>query len=562
MAYELEPRYPVVGGGVEVGFDPLAADVRRTAPSVLAVDGPAALDWGTFVLRLVAAIERLGLRARAVDVRGQMLPWSEIERRTEREPLRCDPVFAAVFEGELASLFATPPEAPASTSADVTIVFGPGSALARHDRLWYADLPKRLALAATEAGRARNLGQPADAGGTPRRLMFIDWPTQDRHQRASLERWHRYVNAGDPHAPRSLDAEALRRSLRALARGPFRTRPTFLPQPWGGQWLRRVLGATTSEPNLGLGYELVSPESGILFGERGELEVGFEVLLAEAGTDVLGREVRARFGGSFPIRFDYLDTIGGGDLSVHCHPREHYMREVFGLPHAQHESYYVMVTEPGAVIFLGLREDLDPERFRVEAERSQASGSPLEIERFVQTFPASRHDLFLIPAGTPHASGEGNVVLEISATPYLYSLRLYDWLRADLDGRLRPVQLQHAFANVDLARRGPAVRDQLVPTPRVLRRGAGFAELELGRHPDLFFAVHRLDFRTQATDDTNGRFHVLNLVEGDEVLVRTAGGSEHRLGYAETLIMPATAGAYTLRAIRGGRSRVVKAFVV
>jgi mannose-6-phosphate isomerase class I len=237
------------------------------------------------------------------------------------------------------------------------------------------------------------------------------------------------------------------------------------------------------------------------------------------------------------------------------------MREVFGLPYGQDESYYVMVTRPGARIHLGLRDDADLATFRDAAERSQADGAPFAIERFVNAVPAERHQLYLIPAGTPHGSGEGNVVLEISSTPYVYSLRLYDWMRAGLDGTPRAVQLDHAFANLDTRRRGDAVARELVPGATALRRGAGFAEYAIGHHPDLFFAVHRLHVDDVAEEDTHGRFHVLNLVDGDEIVLRTASGREHRLAYAETIIVPAIVGAYSL--VRTGRSpaKVVKAFV-
>src|SRR5206468_13056915 len=114
---------------------------------------------------------------------------------------------------------------------------------------------------------------------------------------------------------------------------------------------------------------------------------------------------------------------------------------------------------------------------------------PFEPERFLQTQPAEQHRLYLIPAGTPHASGAGNVVLEISATPYLYTLRFYDWLRRNLDGRLRPVHLEHAFANLH-----PRTGTDLVQEPRELRGGAGWRELVLGTLPELFYAVHRLEF--------------------------------------------------------------------
>jgi mannose-6-phosphate isomerase class I len=283
--------------------------------------------------------------------------------------------------------------------------------------------------------------------------------------------------------------------------------------------------------------------------------------MAAEAERILGTELAKRFGVSFPIRFDYLDTWGGGNLSIQCHPSEEYMREAFGLPYTQHESYYVMETSPGSVIFLGLRENADPDAFRLEANRAVAAGVALEPERYLQTHRSIQHRLHLIPAGTPHASGAGNVVLEISATPYLYTLRFYDWLRRDLEGELRPVHIAHAFANLDTGRPADSVRRELIPEPRPVRGGAGWTELELGRLPDVFFAVHRLDFDETVEDETGGRFHVLNLVAGDEIEIESEAGVVHGLSYAETLVVPAAVGRYRLRRLHGGACKVVKAFV-
>jgi hypothetical protein len=105
------------------------------------------------------------------------------------------------------------------------------------------------------------------------------------------------------------------------------------------------------------------------------------------------------------------------------------------------------------------------------------------------------------------------------------------------------------------------VRRDLVTRPTRVRGGARFTEYAIGRHPELFFAVNRLDVDDIAEDDTGGRFHVLNLVDGDEIVVRTGTGREHRLAYAETIVVPAIVGAYSL--VRAGPSpaKVVKAFV-
>lgn len=523
-SYNAEPRYPTVGGTAAAGLPPLP-------DGVLAIDGPAALPWDALLRSLPGRDP--------IDIREHTAPW------TDTDP--DDPNFARAPGGSLADLICTSPDLDGRT-----VVYGPGSALVPHDELWYADLPKRLALEAIRRGDAPNIGGPAASLGSERRLLYVDWPLQDRHKQELLPAIDHYLDLSDPARPRFLGGDVLRSTLFDLAGKPFRTRPTFLPGPWGGQWLRDRLGIETNAPNLAWSYELIAPEAGILLDS---VEVGFELLMAEQSERVLGAAVAAQFGKSFPIRFDYLDTLEGGNLSIQCHPRADYMEDVFGLPYTQLETYYVMQTTPEAKIFLGLREGADAAALETDA-RAALNGRAFEPERYLQAHAAEQHRLYLIPAGTPHASGAGNVVLEISATPYLYTLRFYDWLRANEDGTLRPVHLEHAFANLDATRSGASVAEELIPEPRIVRRGAGWTELELGRLPDLFFAVHRLDFDGYVEEDTAGRFHVLNLVDGEEAVVETSTGS-HPLAYAETIVVPASVGEYRLR----GRGKAIKAFV-
>jgi mannose-6-phosphate isomerase class I len=561
VTYDPNPSYPVAGEQPVLGWQRPVAGLAARSRCVVAVDGPAALSWDRVAADLASALKGAGASSALIDVRASFASWDEIERRTAGADLSGDPVFARIFEGSVADFFETLPRV-SERDVDVSVVFGPGSALVEHDVLWYADVPKFHALEALRRGEVPNLGQSPGEAGSERRLLFVDWPVTDRHKQALVGRIDRFFDLTDAPAPKSLDGGSLRRSLRELAARPFRTRPTYLPGPWGGQWLRRTLGIETDAPNLAWSYELITPESGILLGRSEPVEVGFELLMAEQSERVLGAEPARRFGLSFPIRFDYLDTLEGGDLSIQCHPSERYMRETFGLPYTQHETYYVMVTKPGARIFLGLHDGADPASFRAEAERAAAHGDALDPESYLQTHPAEQHRLYLIPAGTPHASGAGNVVLEISATPYLYTLRFYDWLRRDLEGDLRPVHVAHAFANLDPRRSGETVRHELIPEPHALRGGGDWVELELGRHPDLFFSVNRLDFEESIADHTEGRFHVLNLVGGEEVEIVTESGATHSLAYAETIVVPASVGGYEIRRVRGGACKVVKAFVL
>jgi mannose-6-phosphate isomerase class I len=527
------------------------------------VDGPAILDWAAAVDDILGALRSRGTAAEPIDMRAGLVPWPRIVELTSSEWLRDDPDFTALADADLRDLFDTVPALEAAR-AGVQLLFGPGAALAAHDVLWYLDLPKRYAEAAITAGDGRNLGQPADDGpGTTRRLFYVDWPILDRHRDAIASRVDRWLDVQVPAEPTSIDGPSLRRTLRDLVRRPFRTRPTFNTAAWGGHWGQRELGLGLDAPNTGIGYELIAPESGVLIGTaEARVEVPFGLAVALYPDEILGSEVRRSFG-SFPVRFDYLDTVDGGNLSVHCHPRADYMRRVFGWPYTQHESYYVMVGGDGRRVFLGLRGDVDLDEFEHAAHTAVGAGHPFEIERFVQSHPADPHQLFMIPAGTPHGSGEGNVILEVSATPYLYSLRFYDWLRRDAEGNQRPVHVGHAFANLNRDRRGPAVGDDLIQRARVLHTGQGWREEVIGALPEVFFEVRRYVLEPGAVADvsTDDRFCVLNVVEGDGVTIESEAAGSHPLNYAETLVIPAAVGTYRLRALGAQPVRVVKAVV-
>jgi mannose-6-phosphate isomerase class I len=570
-SYEPNPCFPVAGGPVAIGWrDPVSQlGLRSSGPLVLALDGPAVLDWHDVVDDLCAEIRRVGSAAVCVDIRTRYTRWEEVVHRTSSAGLADDADFDRLAEGGLADLFDDLPtlDRPA---AGVLVVFGPAAALVEHDVLWYADVPKRYAEAQVVAGTGRNLGQQ-EGHGTPttKRLFYVDWPLLDRHRDALCPVVDRWFDVQDPSRPTSLDGTSLQQTLSGLARRPIRTLPTFNTSPWGGHWAQRRLGVNASARNTALGYELIAPESGVLCGDqRAQVELPFQMVVASHPAELLGQPVHERFGTSFPIRFDYLDTVDGGNLSVHCHPRRDYMSRVFGWPYPQHETYYVMVGGEDARVFLGLREDVDVHAFRGDVERAEREHAPFDIQSHVQTFAATPHQLFCVPAGSPHGSGSGNVVLEVSATPYLYSLRFYDWLRRDVTQRQRPVHIRHAFANLDVRRTGVAVGRDLVQRPRTLRSGEGWREELLGSLPEMFFEVRRLVIGGDRPleDDSRDGFHVLNVVEGDGVTIEwdDVGRQDPQrlqLNYAETLVLPAAVGRYRVRRVGDGRVRVVKALV-
>ncbi|UED86913.1 class I mannose-6-phosphate isomerase [Streptomyces profundus] len=559
--YRLDPRYaPAPGADLATGWRAVT-DRLPASPAVVALDGPACLDWTPLVDRLAGELAAQGREVTTLDVRAGYAEPAEVRRRTV-PPGRDDPYFPKLADAPLAALFDEPPTAPPATGG-LLLVYGPGAALVEHQSLWYVDLPKRYAEAAIAGGAGENLGLPGEPAEL-RRLFYVDWPMLDAHRDALVDRIDGWLDPQQPEEPSLLDGDGLRATLAALARRPVRTRPYFNSTPWGGHWAQRELGFAPGARNTALGYELIAPESGVLIGADADrqVEVPFQLLCVRHPRELLGGAAHATFGTSFPIRFDYLDTVDGGDLSVHCHPRERFMRERLGWSYTQHETYYVTVGTPGSRVFLGLREDADIAGFAAEVRASAAEGTPIRPEDHVRTFPAEQGQLFLIPAGTPHSSGAGNLVLEISATPYLYSLRFYDWLRPAADGKPRPLPHEHALANLDTERRGDAVARDLVPAPRTLREGPGWREEVLGELAEIFYEVRRFTLDDGATvrDDTADRFHVLNVVEGAGVTVTTDAGDEHELAFAETLTLPAAVGGYRLLPHAGG-ARVVKALV-
>src|SRR5208283_3128776 len=135
--------------------------------------------------------------------------------------------------------------------------------------------------------------------------------------------------------------------------------------------------------------------------------------------ELLGEDIHVRFGAEFPIRFDFLDTIGGGNLSLQVHPLLEYIREHFGMPYTQDESYYLLDAEADAVVYLGFKEGVDRNQFESDLWKAQDGGAPFPAERYVNVWPVEKHSHLSIPAGTIHCSGRNSMVLEISATPYI-----------------------------------------------------------------------------------------------------------------------------------------------
>lgn len=256
----------------------------------------------------------------------------------------------------------------------------------------------------------------------------------------------------------------------------------------------------------------------------------------------------------------------GGNLSLQVHPLKAYIRREFGMAYTQDESYYFMEAEPGAFVYLGLKENIQPDQMIHELKEAQKGEAPFDADRFVEKWPIVKHDHVLIPAGTVHCSGANSVVLEISATPYIFTFKLWDWGRMGLDGKPRPISLEHGAKNIQWNRTTKWVKQNLVNHVETIGEGEGWKEERTGLYDDSFIETRRHWFTGKVEHDTNGVVNVLNLVEGREAIVESPDRAFEPfiVHYAETFIVPAAVGKYAVRPhgeAEGTRCATMKAFV-
>jgi mannose-6-phosphate isomerase class I len=434
------------------------------------------------------------------------------------------------------------------------LIVGVGATLIHEpDLLVYADLARWEIQRRQRRKEISNLGvNHADLspGLKYKRAYFIDWRVADRWKKPLLRRADFFLDTNQPAEPKLASGDAVRRGLTTAVSRPFRVVPFFDPGVWGGQWMKEVCDLDRSAVNFAWGFDCVPEENSLLlgFGDQ-RFELPAIDLVFDQPRDLLGDRVHARFGDEFPIRFDFLDTMGGGHLSFQVHPLTEYIQEKFGMHYTQDESYYLLDAGPEAAVYLGVRDGVDREAMLRDLRTAREGGAPFPDESYVNRFPAKKHDHFLIPAGTVHCSGSGAMVLEISATPYIFTFKMWDWGRLGLDGKPRPIHLDHGAANIDWDRTTEWTRRNLVNRFEALGSGDGWREERTGLHEREFIETRRHWFTKAVPHDTCGGVNVLNLVEGEEAIVESPGGAFEPviIHYAETFIVPAGVGPYTIR---------------
>ena len=562
-SYRLFPANDLVGGHIERGYDALARALA--AHRTVTIDGFAGVRWAALREGLDRALRRRGVSARWTDVAEALVDAQRLAALAATALFPGDPLFGKIHEGPLDGFFdAATLRAMRPDDGALHILYGSGAALAGWPGLLaYVDVPKNEIQYRARAGSIANLGlaEPLAPKEAYRRFYYLDWPTLTRHRAAIAARIDLFVDSQDDLAPSMAPGPVVRDSLARLGRGVFRPRPWFESGAWGGQWLKRhIADIARDSVNYAWSFEMITPENGIVLGDGADvLEVSFDLLMQLAAPDILG-EHAAAYGSFFPVRINFLDTMEGGNLSVQCHPSAAAIRAEFGEPIAQDETYYILECEPGALVYLGLQDHAEVAAFRAALEASAASARAVGIDDYVASQPSEQGALFLIPHGAVHSAGRGNLVLEISSTPYIYTFKMYDWMRADLDGKLRPLNIARAFASLDSRYRGAYARDHLRARPQVVAQGEDWRRVHLPTHAQHAHDVARLELRGVADVATEGSFLACNVAEGGPVQV-TAGGIAQTYNRLETFCVAAAAGSARFLNLGDGEAHVMLAYL-
>lgn len=523
---------------------------------------------------LVAQLQRRLSPALALRTKDALLPPDRIDTLVAPFLGDSDPVFGFLCGLTLPQFFDAErvghlrAQAAAMREGLVLIVGCGARSIAEGDIFVYADLSRWEVQNRFRRNEASNLGvenRTVRASLQYKRAFFVDWRVADRWKRPLIAEWDFVLDTHNPGEPKLAEGEAVRRGLRHAITRPFRVVPFFDPAPWGGQWMTEVCDLQDHASNHGWCFDCVPEENSLLleFGDI-QLEIPSLDLVFNQARALLGEAVHARFGDEFPIRFDFLDTMGGGNLSLQVHPLTEYIQHHFGMHYTQDESYYLLEAGPEACVYLGLRESIDAQGMARDLEAAQTGGPQFPAEKYVNKFSARKHDHFLIPAGTVHCSGANSMVLEISATPYIFTFKIWDWARPGLDGQPRPIHLNHGLANIQWDRTTEWVKQNLVNRIEPLPGGKDWREEKTGLHEREFIETRRHRFTGTVPHHTHGGVNVLNLVEGDEALVESPDNAfePFTIHYAETFIVPASVGVYSIRPTNSRHpSATIKAFI-
>ena len=540
--------------------------------TVMTFEGYPSADFNPIVNMCAGKIRAKGKKVLVINVADYYLSDTELDKKlepylpTDREK---DPVllfgkrFEEGYEGifdldrykELLNILRQ-----AKLEKKTVILYGFGSAHSEElrnltDVLIYLDVIPKEAVLRAKSGRMKNIG---DKTAKPFKLMmrrayYVDFDISLllRKKLMNERLIDFYIDSTAEY--KMLPKKEFYDVMEAQSAMPFRCSPVYLEGVWGGQYVKKLRNVPDSAmKNIAWVFDFIPMEVSVKI-EIGDdtINVPFYTFLQSREEAMMGAGCVAKFKGFFPIRFNYDDTFhSSGNMSIQVHSDDEYNRKNFGEFGRQDESYYIVDAGHGAKTYLGFRDDINPDDFLEEAKKSEKEHTEIEYKKYINAVESRPGVQVMIPAGTIHASGQNQLILEIgSLTVGSYTYKLYDYLRLDIDGIPRPIHTYHGERVLKKERNATWINSNVVNPPITVREEKGRKETIVGEHDLLYFSLRHLEFETEIEDDTNGRFHVLSLVNGRSVMIESIDNPSlcYKQNFLDIVVVPASVGKYRIR---------------
>jgi len=277
-------------------------------------------------------------------------------------------------------------------------------------------------------------------------------------------------------------------------------------------------------PPIGEAWEVIDRKDVSSVVENGEFRgLTIHELIEKFGPDLLGGN-----GAEFPLIVKLIDA--GKRLSLQVHPGEN-AAELFGeYAHPKTEMWYILETKEKSDIFAGLNAaDVSPENLRFGAYTAG-------MEKMIHRYSSRAGDAFFIPAGTLHAIGAGNLLLEIQQNSDT-TFRVTDWGRLDEYGRYRELHVEQALKCMNFQDTRKCLIEKH-PNPSECDNRV----TELVNCP--CFRVSEWELNHPASDDTSlsDSFHILTSVTAPLCILHQSTRTVVKKG--RTAVIPASCGKY------------------
>lgn len=541
---------------------------------IIALDGYVGAQFDRVINLISQNLSTQNVRVTSYDIAGILKSAKELDKQfAENLPtdLEKDPVslFGKLYEGGFEGLIdsskleifeKTLNTVKNENKSEIIIVYGCGSTIKTlrplYDLICYFDVTPKNVMLRARKGEFKNIG---DIEAKPikailRRCYYVDFEITQalRKELLDTKAINFYIASSEPDKLTLVPSKAFFDTMDSLSQYPMRCKPVYLEGVWGGYYIQKLRNLPDSMKNCAWVFDLIPMEVSIVVaaGEK-NIEFPFYTFVQTKGTAIMGKECVEKFGGYFPIRFNYDDSFhSNGNMSIQVHSGHEYNVKNYNELGRQDESYYVVSTGHDAKTYLGFKEDSDPEEFVSQIKKSEKENTPVDYQKYVDHVNSMPGLQVMIPAGTIHSSGRNQLVLEIgSLTVGSYTYKLYDYLRKDLDGNPRPIHTYHGDKVLAKDRKTNWVKQNLINEPQLLRNGEGWAEYKIGENNMMYFCTRRLEFENSIEDDTQGKFHVLALVDGRSIRVESLDHPERSFTakYLDLVLVPSSIGRYIIK---------------